>query len=504
MADDGLTPTGFVPETIAGIRAQLEEDLRNTFGASLPLGDETLLGHMIGIIAEQIGLLWERAEQINSSQDPDKATDDALDALCALTGTFRQEATSSVSKVILGGDDGTVIASTSLVATTSTQKQFQLVDDVTLALQATWAPSIAYTVFARVTNSSRCYQCITAGTSAGSGGPTTTADDITDGTVHWQYIGEGQAVGDAIATSVDAGPIVAIAGDLTTIQTPIAGWRSVKNLQDATLGLNRQLDQDLRLTREAELAGSGAGTKDALIASLSKLAGVISASLFVNVTDVTDVNGVPPHAFESLVRGGADQAIVDTIANELPVGIATYGNTTGNHTDSEGVVNAINYSRPTLQNMYAVLFVNYDAASYPGDGDTEIKTSITTWGAGFPTDRDVDPTAAGAQAFATDGVTGVPRVLVFNDVIATGAAWAPTTAYSATVGSRSVVTNDGGRYYICTTAGTSAGSGGPTGTATDIVDGTVHWRFLSSIFVIGLRELAAFDTTRITVHSTAV
>lgn len=509
MSDDtGLTPTGFVPETIASIRAQMEEDLRNTFGASLPLGDETLLGHMVGIIAEQIGLLWERAEQIYSQQDPDKATDDGLDAICVLTGTYRQQATSSVAKVILAGDDGTVVSggttTGSLVATTSTQKQFRIQDDVTITLQASWNPSTAYSIFARVTNAGRCYQCFTAGTSAGSGGPTSTADDITDGTVHWQYIGEGQGVADAIAASVDTGPIVAIAGDLTTIQTPVAGWRSVKNLQDATLGLSRQVDQDLRLTREAELAGSGAGTKDALVAALTKLAGVVSATVFVNRTDVTDGNGIPPHAFEALVRGGVDQTIVDTIADELPIGIATFGNTSGNHTDSEGVVNVINYSRPTLQNMYIVLFVNYDASAYPGDGDTEIKTSISTWGAGFPTDRDIDPTAVGAQAFATAGVTGVPTVLVYNDVIGTATAWAPTTGYSATVGSRSVVTNDGGRYYICTTAGTSAGSGGPTGTGTDIVDGTVHWRHLSAIFVIGTRELASFDTTRITVHSMAV
>ena len=33
----------------------------------------------------------------------------------------------------------------------------------------------------------KIYECITAGTSAGSGGPTTEADDITDGTVHWYW-----------------------------------------------------------------------------------------------------------------------------------------------------------------------------------------------------------------------------------------------------------------------------------------------------------------------------
>ncbi|MCG8433500.1 MAG: hypothetical protein MJA83_05670 [Gammaproteobacteria bacterium] len=54
-------------------------------------------------------------------------------------------------------------------------------------------------------------------------------------------------------------------------------------------------------------------------------------------------------------------------------------------------------------------------------------------------------------------------------------AWAPTTAYA--VGDRR--SNDTPtRIYVATVGGTSSGSGGPTGTGTSIVDGTVTWRFL--------------------------
>jgi hypothetical protein len=49
-------------------------------------------------------------------------------------------------------------------------------------------------------------------------------------------------------------------------------------------------------------------------------------------------------------------------------------------------------------------------------------------------------------------------------------AWAPSTAYS--VGN---VRQNDGRRYIVATAGTSAASGGPTGTGTAIADGTVVW-----------------------------
>ena len=56
-----------------------------------------------------------------------------------------------------------------------------------------------------------------------------------------------------------------------------------------------------------------------------------------------------------------------------------------------------------------------------------------------------------------------------------GGAWAASTAY--TVGLRVV---NGGNVYSCTGAGTSAASGGPTGTGSAITDGTVTWSYLGA------------------------
>jgi len=56
-----------------------------------------------------------------------------------------------------------------------------------------WAASTAYALNDNVGNDTspiKIYKCITAGTSAGSGGPTGTGSDITDGGAHWAYQGE--------------------------------------------------------------------------------------------------------------------------------------------------------------------------------------------------------------------------------------------------------------------------------------------------------------------------
>jgi len=55
---------------------------------------------------------------------------------------------------------------------------------------AAWAINHAYLVGDVVYNGTpqKLYQCVTAGTSAGSGGPTTEVDDITDNTAHWTWL----------------------------------------------------------------------------------------------------------------------------------------------------------------------------------------------------------------------------------------------------------------------------------------------------------------------------
>lgn len=60
-----------------------------------------------------------------------------------------------------------------------------------IAAATAWVNTTAYVVGNRRKNGGFLYECITSGTSAGSGGPLTYGVDITDGTVHWKYIPVG-------------------------------------------------------------------------------------------------------------------------------------------------------------------------------------------------------------------------------------------------------------------------------------------------------------------------
>lgn len=73
------------------------------------------------------------------------------------------------------------------------------------------------------------------------------------------------------------------------------------------------------------------------------------------------------------------------------------------------------------------------------------------------------------------------------------AGWIATVAWQAShayfIGD--LVTNDTGKSYRCTTAGTSAASGGPTGTSSAIADGTCVWAYSAGFAMKALANMAA-------------
>lgn len=501
----GLTDAGFITKPLTAIRDDLNTAFRDKFGISLTLNDRSVFGVIVGILSERFAIGWQQLEVITTSLDPSKASGTLLDGLSTLTGTFRPAAAPSTVTLTLTGVDGTTVPIGSLAQTLSTLKNFKTLTDALITAVPAWAPTTAYVLGARVFKGANVYQNIQAGTSAGSGGPTGTGasvDTTPDGTCLWTFVGTGAAAADVKAESEDDGAIIGATKDIAFIVNPLLGWQSVTNLADADPGRVVGSDSELRQLRENELAAAGSSPFDALLANLQQIPGVSSVTLFVNSGGITDVNGVPPHSVEALVEGGDDQDIYDVILQSIAAGIGTFGNHTGASNDITGTAQIISFSRPTSQPIYVALTLSFDSTVYPGDGDSQVRNGLVAYVAGLSTGRDVTRSALSAQPFKVAGVIDVSQALLFTDVIATATAWTSTTGYVATVGTRSVVTNDGGRTYICITSGTSAGSGGPTGTGTDITDGSVHWRFLGSTVVITPLQRASLAPQNVSVVST--
>lgn len=515
MPTYGLLSTGFSPKPQDVCRSEISVSVQQKRGTSCDVSDGSLIGMMIGIFSEREASLWDLGQAIYSSQDPDTAVGSQQDAVCALTGTRRATAKKSTVLETLTGSPSTVV-SYAQAKTTSTGAIFETTSSSTIVALTAWAALTVYTPGDRRTNASRAYLCITGGTSAASGGPTTTSPNITDGTVHWRYLGDGTGAVDVNMTSLVADSIIALSGDLNLINTPIGGLQSVINVLDAVPGSPEQTDASLRLTRESELQQEGSGTADSIRGKILDVTGVTTCTVYHNESDVVDSNGLPPHSILALVENGLDAAIAQVLFDNVPAGIVTVGTTTVGIVDSQGNTQNMSFTRPTSVLMYGDITLSYNpagsaAGGYPTNGDALVKTSFVNLGNSMPAGKDAVAKSLGAGIFPlfsngvlVIGVQGVldATTLIYNDVIGTAAAWIPTHSYVATPGSRSVVTNDGGRTYICITGGTSAGSGGPTGEGTDITDNTVHWRFLGATFTITAFQRAVFDTSRVNVHST--
>lgn len=441
----GLTEDGFVVKTATEIRDDINSSLRNAFGPAIDVSDGAVLGQIAAILAALFAELWEVAEAVNASQDPDAATGARLDALAALTGTQRDAASESTTSLTLTGTNATVVAAGSRASVTGTEAEFATDEDATLATLTSWVLSTAYVVGDRRTNASRSYVCTGAGTSAGSGGPTTTASSITDGTAVWRYMGEGAAAVDVPATCTVDGPTVATSGSIVTIETPIVGWSSVINLEDADLGTDIESDESLRISRENELARAGSSPIDALRADLLDLEDVTAVTIFVNNTDATDSDGVPPHAVEAMVTGGEDQNIWDQLLASVAAGIATHGDEVGTATDTAGNDHEMKFSRAEEIDIYVDVTLIKDSEVYPADGDDQIKAAIVAYGAAQVAGKDVVASRIMAACFSVAGVLDVTDIDI-------GIAPSPAASTTIAISLRQIADFDTSRITVDSTA----------------------------------------------------
>jgi len=447
VTDYGLTATGFVPKTFDVIRTEIADAMRAAFGLSIDMGDRSIFGQIVAIISEREAIIWELAEQVYSSQDPDKAAGASLDALCLLTGTFRPGPLASTVTLTLTGTPATPVPAGNKAHALSTGTQVSTDSPGTITLLSSWVNSTTYALNDRVTNGGNTYICTDPGISAISGGPTGTSSSIVDNGVIWRFMGQGTGAVDVPATATTTGPLTLTSGDVTVKDTAVGGWSGVINLADGITGRDLMTDEDLRMLRVEELSSAGKATIDAIEAVLLEITGVTAATIFDNNTDITNSDGVPPHAIECLVRGGADQDIRDALLGEVAAGIATYGNTSGTSTDSQGISHTVKFSRPVEIPIYVDVTLIKNAGTYPADGDAQVKAAIVAWGQKQATGKDAVASAIVAQCFTITGVLDVTNVKI-------GTSPSPTTGATIAIASRQLATYDTSRITLNTSNGT--------------------------------------------------
>jgi len=324
MSEYGVTNTGFNRKRLDLLLEELNNEVKSIFGDNFNVSPESPDGQINGVISESNANLWEIAEEAYNAFNPSAATGVTLSNLVQLNGITRLPAFASLVQLSVTGTVGLTIPAGSLVSTSDTSDQFATDIDVIL---------------------------------------------------------DGSGNGLVFASAVNTGPTIALAGSITEIDTPITGWDTVTNGADAITGTNEETDVELRARRERSVARDAQAIIDAIYAGVANVPGVTQTTVLENDTNITDVNGLPPHSFHVIVLGGVDEDIGDVIWLKKPAGILSFGTTTVEISDSQGIPHDISFSRPTTIDIYVeVDITTFD--DYPANGDDLIKQAIVDYANG--------------------------------------------------------------------------------------------------------------------------
>jgi len=279
--------------------------------------------------AEIFSALDELGQQAYNSKDPNKATGQDLDVLCALTGTFRDAGTASTITLTLTGTAFTVIAAGVRVESTETGSRWTLDADTTLD---------------------------------------------TNGTADAQF------------TCEDLGSTEASIGTLTKIIDTVAGWSSVTNASTPSLGTDAQTDAELRVERNTAVGRPGNNQIDSMLGELFAVTGVRRVKIYENDTNVTDGNGLPAHSIAPIIDGGTDADVAMAIYLKKNPGVMLYqaGDpvsvtvTSPTYTTNTKV---IDFSRPVDVPITVDVTV-VDDGSLPSDIETLIQEAIINYSTG--------------------------------------------------------------------------------------------------------------------------
>lgn len=325
-----ITPAGYTRPTLTEIKASIESELIATFGLAVDLSAEGPLGQFVGIFSTRLAQAYEDLEALYYEGDPDTASSAGLAALARLTGTLRRgESRSTVTVTITATADGLTAAAGALIVHVSgdPSRRFRSTAAVTLG--------------------------------ASESGP-----------VPFE--------------SEEFGPISALAGSLTEIAVPVAGWASAINPGAASRGSYIESDPELRIRRVVELARRGSHTIDAIRADLSAIEGVTDAVVIDNPTAGV-ANTLPPFSVECIILGtAATQTIVDVLGGVAKTaGVYLEGSTIGTYIDSSGGAHVVRYTIATERAVYARLPLVVDS-EYAGDAAVQdaVATYIDSLGIG--------------------------------------------------------------------------------------------------------------------------
>lgn len=370
MADyQYLTSQGVIVPDTSTLRDDVESEYRSVFGQDLDVNPETPQGALITMEIENRDAVVRNNAELANQINPDLAGGIFLDAIWALMGGQRFDATHSfLSQVKFTGIAETIIPKGSQAATLN--------------------------------------------------------GDLFETTKTLIIGKDGSVTGDMRA--IETGAVECGVGQLNKVASSVLGWETVHNPSNAVLGRDAESDLQSRRRRKQTLAKNTVSVGEAITSALYELEGVRSLSYRENYTDqpmIFDGITLVPHSIYVCVEGGDKEAIARSLLRTKTLGAAFNGREEVEVLETiSGQIYPVKFDRA----KEIVLFCRVTVKKATVDAQTIIPAAVESWAngdidgeGGLVVGRDVSPFEISAGINAVEPRLFITRVELSTD----GKAW---------------------------------------------------------------------------------
>lgn len=369
MTTYGLTAAGYTAprqaDYLAIIRGRFDAALADLGYTETPDYErDTFEGQITEIMAYLLGELASGNQAVYDARSPANATGLQLDNLALIVGVPRNEATYGTVELTLTGTTGTIITAGKVVegGGSDGKARWVLTEDVTLV----------------------------AGTGTGT------------------------------ARAEFKGQVIATAGQVDAIVTPVSGWTAVTNAAAADPGQERETDAELRVRRQQSLSAAGAGSTAAILAALLDLDFVSGAVVRDNKTSASvTTDGITIAAFgvacvvaPNTLTTAQKTSVVEAIYEHLGAGTPTSGTTSSTVTKRDARTESINFYLAADSNVTVAFTLLMESGYVAADVEEDLEELVTDYFLTLGVGASVYPSPIIALAMAIDGIANVTTLLL--------------------------------------------------------------------------------------------
>lgn len=434
----GVTTTGFKNKTFEEIRTSIVLDAvkEEYLGPDMPTTPDSVIGNFINIIGAAIKDTWDLQQNVLNMQNLATAEGIYLDNLAALVRVTRlTEIGSSGLLEVVGDSIGTTLVANTPVKDTDgrgllLQKEIILNKSICYSVTfkidsvvdgATYTISVEGTTYSTVANTASTNLTLLAtlnsAIQAGSGFTSTlietnsqvliksisTTNQLTITNSNNMVLHRISAV--ITAESIEKGAVAYLIGTITNLPTPVAGFISISNIQDFSLGRLRETDNELRIRATNVGEASGTGTPPAIKAALlNDVAGVIAVNIEENIT--LTAGTLPAKSYRVTVSGGTDADVSKKIMETKPATANTDGTETVQVADANGDNQTIKFSRFVAEFAWVKIIYSVNPEeTFPSTGAVSVQAAVSAKGNLMVPSADLEPTRFYGSAYgATAGM----------------------------------------------------------------------------------------------------